>query len=578
MKNFPGLHAVQTAVGTILAAVSLLPASGVLNAQVAPSLAIASKTDHDDASTRSLDSVPPIAALPTLTAGEYPPKPSWKEERMVRAEALYLEGYKLYQSGDAAGARKQFDMALDLVLNSRAEPVNRSSFDKRFEELVQKIYRIDVDSLQTRKSEESQPSFDKAPIDDIISLTFPVDPKLKMKVREEVGATVSQLPLEASDAVLSFINYFSGERGRRTLVAGLKRAGRYKPMISRILDEEGIPQEFIFLAQAESGFLPRAMSYMAAGGMWQFIRETGGKYGLKHDAWVDERFDPEMATRAAARHLRDLYHEFGDWYLAIAAYNCGQGNVDKAVAKTGYADVWELRSRGTLPVETSNYVPIILAMTIMAKNPANYGIEDIIPEDPLLYDTVEVSALTSMSLVSDIIGRPVSELKELNPALLKDFAPPGYQMHIPRGSGPSLMAGLEMVPPERRASWRAHRAENGESLGLLATRYRTTLASLQSANAVTDESLNAGTLVVIPAAPPAPAVRRARTPVRTATKARSRTTGTAARRTTSTVKKTVSKAPVRRSTPAKTASRPKPKPAGKSSATASRKRARHDEG
>ena len=494
MNKFLVLRSARRYAATFLAVACLVLAPRVASAQGG----LAAKPAPDDNAARGTESVPAIAPIPSLLETAYPPKPSWKEERMVRAEALYLDGYKLYQNGDRDGARKQFDQALDLVLNSQSEPVNRSSFDKRFEELVQKIYRLDVESLQSA-SPSSLPSYDKAPIDDILSLTFPVDPKLKMKVREEVGATVSQLPLEASDAVLSFINYFSGDRGKRTLVAGLKRAGRYKPMISRILDEEGIPQEFIFLAQAESGFLPRAMSYMAAGGMWQFIRETGSRYGLKNDGWVDERFDPEMATRAAARHLRDLYHEFGDWYLAIAAYNCGQGNVDRAVAKTGYADVWELRSRGTLPLETSNYVPIILAMTIMAKNPRNYGIEDIQPEDPLYYDTIEINVLTSLALVSDIISRPVAELKELNPALLREFAPAGYKLHIPRGSGPTLMAGLEMVPADRRASWRAHRSEAGETFALLATRYRTSVASLQSANHVTEGELNAGSLVVIPA-------------------------------------------------------------------------------
>ncbi len=500
MKALPALRAAKAAAAKLAAAGCLLLAPAGAFAQGAPAQAVNAKPAPDDAAARGAESIPAVSSIPKLDASELPPKPSWKEERMARAEELYLEGYKLYQLGDKEGARKQFDQALDLVLNSRSEPVNRSAFDKRFEELVQKIYRIDVDIQRSEKPGEEQPAFDKAPIDDILSLTFPVDPKMKMKVREEVGATVSQLPLEASDAVLSFINYFSGERGRRTLVAGLKRAGRYKPMIQRILDEEGIPQEFIFLAQAESGFLPRAMSYMSAGGMWQFIRETGGKYGLKNDGWVDERFDPEMATRAAARHLRDLYHEFGDWYLAIAAYNCGQGNVDKAVAKTGYADVWELRSRGTLPLETSNYVPIILAMTIMAKNPANYGIEDIVPDDPLVYDTVEMNTLTSLSLVSDIIGRPVAELKELNPALLRDYAPSGYKLHIPRGSGQALMAGLELVPAERRASWRAHRVTDGETLPALATRYRTTLSALQLANKAVESDLTPGALVVVPAA------------------------------------------------------------------------------
>jgi membrane-bound lytic murein transglycosylase D len=513
MKRFPVLHAVQAAVATLVTVGSLSVFPPVAFAQVVPSLALSAKPESDEAARGAVESVPAITPIPSLLTTAFPPKPSWKEERLVRAEGLYTEGYKLYQAGDREGARKQFDEALDLVLNAKSEPVNRSAFDKHFDELVQKIYRVDVDTLQSEKSKESQPSYDKAPIDDILSLTFPVDPKLKMKVREEVGATVSQLPLEASDAVLSFINYFSGERGKRTLVAGLKRAGKYKPMISRVLDEEGIPQEFIFLAQAESGFLPRAMSYMAAGGMWQFIRETGGKYGLKNDGWVDDRFDPEMATRAAARHLRDLYHEFGDWYLAIAAYNCGQGNVDRAVTKTGYADVWELRSRGTLPLETSNYVPIILAMTIMAKNPRNYGIEDIVPDEPLDYDTLDVNVLTSLALVSDIIGRPVSELKELNPALLRDFAPAGYKLHIPRGSGQSLLAGWEMIPSERRASWRVHRAEDGESLAALATRYRTTVASLQRSNHLSDSEITPGSLLVIPAAAQPVITARAARPV-----------------------------------------------------------------
>ena len=136
-------------------------------------------------------------------------------------------------------------------------------------------------------------------------------------------------------------------------------------MIQRVLDEEGVPQELIHLAQAESGFIPRAVSRKAAGGMWQFLAWRGQQYGLMQTKYTDDRMDPEMATRAAAHHLHDLYNEFGDWYLAIAAYNCGPGNVEKAVERTGYADFWELRSHGLLPAETTNYVPIILAMTII---------------------------------------------------------------------------------------------------------------------------------------------------------------------------------------------------------------------
>jgi len=483
------------------------------------SFAARAAAEAEESKVPYLPATAAVTPIPPQINQPFPAKPTRKDERMSRAEIMFEEGRKLVQAGRVTEARKLFDEALDLVLNSKADPVDRSHFDKRFEELVAKIHRLDVEGLGAGVSKSEEPSFDKAPIDDILSLTFPVDPKIKPMVRDEVAATVSQLPLEATDAVLSFINYFSGERGRGTIRAGLRRAGKFKPMISRILDEEGIPQEFIFLAQAESGFLPRAVSYMAAAGMWQFIRGRGAEYGLRQDAYVDERFDPELATRAAARHLRDLYHQFGDWYLAIAAYNCGPGNVDRAVERTGYADVWELRNRGVLPLETSNYVPIILAMTIMAKNPQNYGLSDIILEEPLQYDTVEMNTMTSLALIADLTGQPVSAIREINPALLKEVAPSGYKLHVPKGTLVTLMAGLELVPENRRLSWRAYRADAGEDIGLIARRFGTSASSLLAANPDLKELPEAGALVLVPAAPaPAPrtvvARAKSRVPVR----------------------------------------------------------------
>ncbi|MCX6605230.1 MAG: transglycosylase SLT domain-containing protein [Acidobacteria bacterium] len=472
--------------------------------------------DAEESKAPYLPTKEAVTPIPPQINQPFPAKPTRKDERMSRAEVMFEEGRKLVQAGRVAEARKLFDEALDLVLNSKADPVDRTHFDKRFEELVAKIHRLDVEGLGAGASKGEEPSFDKAPIDDILSLTFPVDPKIKPMVRDEVAATVSQLPLEATDAVLSFINYFSGERGRGTIRAGLRRAGKYKPMISRILDEEGIPQEFIFLAQAES------VSYMSAAGMWQFIRGRGAEYGLRQDAYVDERFDPELATRAAARHLRDLYHQFGDWYLAIAAYNCGPGNVDRAVERTGYADVWELRNRGVLPLETSNYVPIILAMTIMAKNPQNYGLSDIILEEPLQYDTVEMTTMTSLALIADLTGQPVSAIREINPALLKDVAPGGYKLHVPKGTLVTLMAGLELVPENKRLSWRAYRADAGEDIGLIARRFGTSASNLLAVNPELKELPEAGALILVPAAPaPAPravvAKARPSVPVRAST-------------------------------------------------------------
>ena len=194
---------------------------------------------------------------------------------------------------------------------------------------------------------------------------------------------------------------------------------------------------------------------------------------------TDDRLDPEKATRAAARHLRDLYHQFGDWYLAIAAYNCGPGCVEKAVERTGLCRFLGSARRNAIPRETTNYVPIILAMTIMAKNPSAYGLENIASRRPSS-TTPSSSAPTHLALVADLVERPVSELRELNPALLRNVAPGGYELKVPPGTQAQLASGLEAVPLERRNSWRVHMVSGGETMASIARQYRVPLASLSA--------------------------------------------------------------------------------------------------
>ena len=436
---------------------------------------------------------------PAIVVPKTPFAPTEGDLLMQNADQAFLRGKRAYQAGDNVAARQQFDTAVDLMLQaSEKHPSDRQAFEARLEEMVDAVHRYDLAGLGAGADVDAA-HFEKAPNEDLLQMTFPVDPKLKDKVKEQVQATVSQLPLSVNDAVLGYINYFSG-RGRKTLITGLERAGRYRPLVERILQEEGIPQELIHLAQAESGFLPRAVSYKAAAGMWQFVAWRGQQYGLMRTAYTDDRFDPERATRASARHLHDLYNMFGDWYLAMAAYNCGPNAVARAVERTGYADFWELRDRHVLPLQTTNYVPIILAMTIMTKNAAEYGLESVVPEAPIEYDTIVADAPTHLKLVADLTDAPMTELLDLNPALLKGIAPAGYVLHVPKGTGSTLSASLEMIPAERRASWRMHTVVRGETLASIGKQYGMLPGSIAAANKINQNAPEAGDRLLIPVA------------------------------------------------------------------------------
>jgi membrane-bound lytic murein transglycosylase D len=437
--------------------------------------------------------------LPASLIGtpQLPPRKTRGDALVQRADSHLEAGKRSYQTQDVTNARREFDAAIDLMLDaSDQNPADRQEYERHMDEMVDAIHRYDLAGLGASASVD-EGKFEKAPLEDILQMTFPVDPRLKDRVKEQITATESQLPLSTNDAVLGYINYFSN-RGHRTLVAGTERSGRYRPMIQRILAEEGIPQELIHLAQAESGFMPRAMSRKAAGGMWQFVKFRGNEYGLIQTPYTDDRMDPEKATRSAAKHLHDLYNEFGDWFLAIAAYNCGPGVVEKGVERTGYADFWELRARGVLPAETTNYVPIILAMTIMEKNAAEYGLDNIQMDPPIQYDTISVTAPTSLQLVADLTEVAPAELAELNPAVLHGIVPARYDLHVPQGIGTQISAALERIPSEHRDSWRAHRVGGGETVAEIARRFGATPAAILAVNRLSSAESAEGDVLVIP--------------------------------------------------------------------------------
>jgi len=444
----------------------------------------------------------PVAEAPAPKVQEkLVPRTDPVESLMAQAEKEFQAGQANYQAGHLDKAKANFDQAFNLLLSYPQGVKSDDRLADEFDKVVEAVNNLEMQALQQGDGFTQQAS-EPAPIDVANDVTFPVDPNVKAKAEAELKGTRSDLPLMLNDYVASYINYFSS-RGKGYLENGLVRAGRYEPMIRRILKEEGVPQDLIYLAQAESGFHPMALSRAGARGMWQFMAGRGSGYGLARNWWVDERQDPEKATRAAARHLKDLYNQFGDWYLAMAAYNSGPGNVQQAVQRTGYADFWELYKRNVLPAETKNYVPIILAVTIMAKNPNQYGLENLQPDPPMQYETVKVDYPVDLRLVAECVDTSVSTIQDLNPALLRMTTPKEgtYDLKIPTGTAEHFQQAIAAIPRDKRVWWRYHKVGNGETLSEIARQYRTTAASIAEVNNIDrGDDLMAGSRLVIPIA------------------------------------------------------------------------------
>jgi membrane-bound lytic murein transglycosylase D len=389
------------------------------------------------------------------------------------------------------------------MLESGYDPNSDPRLSELFHTVTDTVYTYELQAFRAGDGFTEAPAV-PAPIDEVAEMTFPVDPKLKERAEETAKSSSHDLPLTVNDVVAPYLNFFQTPRGKAIVETGLRRKGKYQEMIARVLHEEGVPQDLIYLAQAESAFQPLALSRAGARGIWQFVQWRGNEYGLKRTWWVDERMDPEKATRAAAQHLRDLYGLYGDWYLAMAAYNCGPGNVQKGIERTGYADFWELYKRNVLPRETKNYVPIILALTLIAKDAAHYGVA-VESEQPVETDVVKPGRAIDLRLVAETIDVDADTLRTLNPSLLRMATPddPEFVLHLPKGTSERFSAEIADIPPDKWVSWRRHRVEAGETLSSIAKKYRVTPVSIAQANDLErSEGLTPGEKLIIPAARP----------------------------------------------------------------------------
>ena len=416
-----------------------------------------------------------------------------------QVEQAYTNGQAAYRKGNLPAAKAEFDRAVDLMLTSGIDIKANPPLQDEFDHIVDSVNGLEMDAL--KEGNGFAPRQEPSPSDVASDVTFAVDPNLVAKAKLDLATTKSDLPLVVNDYVAAFINFFANtQKGHNTLLHAFERSGRYRTMIQRVMADEGVPQDLIYLAVAESGFQPRAVNPRSrAGGMWQFM--PYGNYGLSRNPYLDERFDPEKSTRAYARYMKFLYDQLGDWYLAMAAYDWGAGNVQRAVEKTGYADFWELYRRNNLPGETKNYVPEILAAIIIANHPTQYGFEEITFDPPVVTDTVTINYSVDLRLVSDLVGAPVDELEALNPSLLRLTTPAdtSFDLHLPAGAALAYQRNIEQVPEVKRSSWRYHHVAAEETLASVARTYHVPVSDLAAANQMgEDDRLDGVEALVVP--------------------------------------------------------------------------------
>jgi membrane-bound lytic murein transglycosylase D len=452
---------------------------------------------------------PAVSQVPASTAAP-PPAPQDPVSKLIaESERHFARGRAELEAGHLEKARLEFDRALDLLIDSpygaRSEPRLRDHFDR----LVDRITAHEVTALAAGDG-FTETGHVPASIDELLAVsTFatPEKPTAEVTeaVRADLAATVHDIPIPLNDKVLRYVELFQG-RLRGWIENGLTRGAQYLPMIQDVFRAEGLPLDLAYVPLIESSFKPKALSRASAKGVWQFMKGTAIENGLRHDWYIDERADPEKATRAAAKYLKTLHRMFdGDWHLALASYNGGPGRVQRAMKRSRQDDFWSLTTTSAyLPRETREYVPMILAAIIVARNPVQYGFA-IEAAAPVAYDRVQVPRAVDLRRVAEWAGTSIDAIQELNPELRRWTTPagyPDYEVKVPAGKGDAVRAQLATAPTEEFTAFKWHTVRRGETLATVARRFGVTRVDLAEANAVSSRSrLRAGQRLMIPRAP-----------------------------------------------------------------------------
>jgi membrane-bound lytic murein transglycosylase D len=447
---------------------------------------------------KSAKTVEPAPSVKAADAATPEPSPA----QTIATDHFY-KGKSLALSGDADCARAELDEALESFrLAARPGNAEDLAFADQLYESVRLYRELDPRLPERPPAEDTH--------DSLVAAAPASSPEEVETVKRELGSNVEadafDIPVTVNDRVLRAIAFYQF-RTPQLFAGALQRSGRYLPTMRALLKEQGLPQDLVYVAMVESAFKSRAHSRKAAHGFWQFIDGTGRRYGLKHTRYVDERSDVVKSTLAAAAYFKDLYEMFGDWHLAMAAYDTGEGRILRGLQRTGARDYWDLASSSVLLQETRDYVPFVLAAALISKNPQRYGF-DVVPDAPLAFDVVRVTKPVDLSKVAVAAGASLDELWDLNGELKTRVTPRGfaeYPLRVPAGSADVLAAKLASLPIAPDVQERRIRTKKGDTVARVAHRYGVSVAELCEWNDITKRTrLRAGTTLVLAAKEPAP--------------------------------------------------------------------------